>query len=340
MKQAVMVNPGKIEIREIEAPKAAPGKVLVQIGYIGICGSDIHVYHGKHPYTKYPVVQGHEVSGVVVSSGDNGTFQEGDKVTIEPQISCGKCGPCREGLYNICNELKVMGFQSEGAASEYVVIDEKHLVKLPEGMDLRHGAMMEPLAVGVRAVRKFGEISGTRAAVLGAGPIGNLTMQAAKALGAKSVIISDVNALRLEKARECGADETVEIGKGETPEETAERLGECDVIFDCAGVQSSIDTAVCAAGKGKEIIAVAVYEGKPKVDLARVNECELRITGTARYTKEDFETAIALTQQGVIELDELISDVFPLEEYKRAYEKIDGDPMSTMKVLVRIKDRF
>lgn len=338
MKQAVMVSPGKIEIRETEAPKGAPGKVVVQVGYIGVCGSDIHVYHGKHPYTKYPVVQGHEVSGEVLRTWEGSAFQNGDKVTIEPQISCGKCGPCGEGLYNICNELKVMGFQSQGAASEYVEIEEKHLVKLPEVMDLSHGAMMEPLAVGVRAVRKFGDIRGKRAAVLGAGPIGNLTMQAAKALGAKAVIISDVNALRLEKARNCGADETVEIGKGETPEETAERLGECDVIFDCAGVQSSIDTAVCAAGKGKEIIAVAVYEGKPTVDLARVNECELRITGTARYTKEDFETAIALTQQGVIELEELISDVFPLEAYEQAYKKIDGDPMSTMKVLIRMRD--
>src|SRR5512136_1804595 len=120
MKQAVMIAPGQIEFREIERLKPLPGEILIEVRRIGICGSDIHVYHGLHPYTTYPIVQGHEVSGVIAETVSNVTgFKEGEQVVFMPQVVCGTCYPCRHHMEHICDQLKVMGFQTNGAAQEY-----------------------------------------------------------------------------------------------------------------------------------------------------------------------------------------------------------------------------
>ena len=207
MLQQVMTEPGKIEFREVETPKPGQGEVLVKIMKIGVCGSDIHVYHGEHPFTKYPVTQGHEVSGEIAELGEGVTgLRVGQKVTIQPQVVCGKCYPCRHGKYNLCEELKVMGFQTTGVASHYFAVDAQKVTPLPESMSFDEGAMIEPLAVAVHAVRRAGDMEGKKIAVLGAGPIGILVAQAAKGMGAESVLITDISDVRLQKAKECGAD--------------------------------------------------------------------------------------------------------------------------------------
>ena len=146
MLQQVMTNPGEIIFREVPVPEVKENQVLVKIMNIGVCGSDIHVYHGKHPFTKYPVTQGHEVSGEITELGKNVTeFHVGQKVTIEPQVYCGHCYPCRHGKYNLCEELKVMGFQTTGTASEYFAVDASKVTPIPEDMSYEEGAMIEPL---------------------------------------------------------------------------------------------------------------------------------------------------------------------------------------------------
>ena len=143
MLQQVMTNPGEITFREVPVPEVKDDQVLVKIRNIGICGSDIHVYHGKHPFTKYPVTQGHEVSGEIAEIGKNVSgFQIGQKVTIEPQVYCGHCYPCRHGKYNLCEELKVMGFQTTGTASEYFAVDASKVTPIPEDMSYEEGAMI------------------------------------------------------------------------------------------------------------------------------------------------------------------------------------------------------
>ena len=204
MLQQVMTNPGEITFREVPVPEVKDDQVLVKIRNIGICGSDIHVYHGKHPFTKYPVTQGHEVSGEIAEIGKNVSgFQIGQKVTIEPQVYCGHCYPCRHGKYNLCEKLKVMGFQTTGTASEYFAVDASKVTPIPEDMSYEEGAMIEPLAVAVHGVKQVGDVKGLNIAVLGAGPIGNLVAQAAKGMGAAKVMITDVSDLRLDKAKEC-----------------------------------------------------------------------------------------------------------------------------------------
>ena len=131
MLQQVMTAPGVIQFREVPTPQPQPGQVLVKIVKIGVCGSDIHVYHGEHPFTKYPITQGHEVSGEIAALGEGVTgFTVGQKVTIQPQVVCGKCWPCRHGKYNLCEELKVMGFQTTGVASHYFAVDAKKVTPL------------------------------------------------------------------------------------------------------------------------------------------------------------------------------------------------------------------
>ena len=139
MTQAIMTEPGNIIYQEVDIPEVKPDQIKVKMKRIGICGSDIHVNHGKHPYTSYPVVQGHEVSAEVVETGKDVTnCKVGDKVTIQPQVVCGKCYPCTHGMYNDCEVLKVMGFQTTGMASDYFVVDANKVLVLPEEMSWDH----------------------------------------------------------------------------------------------------------------------------------------------------------------------------------------------------------
>ena len=148
MKQAVMVAPGQIEFREVERPEVGPGQVMLNTRRIGVCGSDIHVYHGMHPYTSYPIVQGHEVSGVVAEVGEGVEgFSVGDKITFAPQVVCGTCYPCRHGMYHICESLKVLGFQTDGTAQEFFPLPVERVFRLPDSMSLDHAAMIEPIAI-------------------------------------------------------------------------------------------------------------------------------------------------------------------------------------------------
>ncbi len=154
MIQQVMTAPKTIEYRNVPVPEPGENQVLVKVMKLGVCGSDIHVYHGTHPFTSYPVTQGHEMSAKVVTCGTGVTgFTEGQKVTIEPQVYCGACYPCLHGKYNLCEELKVMGFQTTGAASEYFVADASKVTPLPDHMTFNEGAMIEPLAVTVHAAK-------------------------------------------------------------------------------------------------------------------------------------------------------------------------------------------
>ncbi len=233
MLQQVMTNPKEITFREVPVPEITAEQVLVKIKRIGICGSDIHVYHGKHPFTSYPVTQGHEVSGEIVKLGENVKgFTVGQKITIQPQVVCGECYPCRHGKYSLCEKLKVMGFQTTGTASEYFAVDAAKVTALPEEMSYDEGAMIEPLAVAVHAVKRAGDVKG-KIAVLGAGPIGILVAQTAKGLGAESVMITDVSDLRLEKAKECGVDFCVNTRKKDFGDAMLEDFGpdKADVII-------------------------------------------------------------------------------------------------------------
>lgn len=341
MLQQVMTAPGMIEFREVETPVPQKGQVLIKIMKIGVCGSDIHVYHGKHPFTKYPVTQGHEVSGRVEALGEGVTgLQAGQKVTIEPQVVCGKCYNCRHGKYNLCDELRVMGFQTTGTASEYFVADAAKVTPLPDNMTYSEGAMIEPLAVTVHAARRFPDLKGSNVAILGCGPIGILLAQSCKALGAARVLITDISDYRLQLAKQCGVDDAVNTRTKDFGEAMMECFGpdKADVIYDCAGNDITMGQAIQYARKGSKIVLVAVYAGMANVDLAVLNDRELDLDSTMMYRHEDYVEAIRLAGAGKIQLKPLMSRRFPFCDYLDAYKYIDANRETTMKVLIDVDE--
>ena len=342
MLQQVMTNPGEIIFREVPVPEVKENQVLVKIMNIGVCGSDIHVYHGKHPFTKYPVTQGHEVSGEITELGKNVTeFHVGQKVTIEPQVYCGHCYPCRHGKYNLCENLKVMGFQTTGTASEYFAVDASKVTPIPEDISYEEGAMIEPLAVAVHGVKQMGDVAGMNIAVLGAGPIGNLVAQAAKGMGAAKVMITDISDLRLAKAKECGIDACVNTKNKDFGEAMIEAFGpdKADVIYDCAGNNITMGQAIKYARKGSTIVLVAVFAGMAEVDLAVANDHELDIKSTMMYRHDDYIDGIRLVNEGKVHLKPLISKTFAFKDYLKAYQYIDDNRETTMKVIINVSEK-
>lgn len=341
MLQQVMTAPGEIEFREIPMPEAGEGQVLIKIMNIGICGSDIHVYHGKHPFTSYPVTQGHEVSGEIAALGTKVEgLHVGQKVTIEPQVYCGHCHPCRHGKYNLCEELKVMGFQTTGTASEFFAVDASKVTPIPEDMSFEEGAMIEPLAVAVHGVKQVGDVQGMNIVVIGAGPIGNLVAQTAKGMGAAKVMITDVSDLRLEKAKECGIDVCVNTTKTDFGEAMLAAFGpdKADVIYDCAGNNITMGQAIKYARKGSTIVLVAVFAGMAEIDLAVANDHELDIKSTMMYRHDDYIDAIQLVNEDKVFLKPLISKTFAFRDYLKAYQYIDDNRETTMKVIINVQE--
>jgi L-iditol 2-dehydrogenase len=339
MKQQIMIAPGKIEFQDIPIPEIKKNKILVKIMRIGICGSDIHVYQGKHPLTTYPVTQGHEVSGLIEKVGNEvKNVKLGDKVTIQPQVVCGKCYPCTHGKYHICDNLMVMGFQTTGMASEYFVCDAERAIKLPKDMSYEQGAMIEPVAVACGAISKVKHLKDMKVVVLGAGPIGNLIAQTAKGLGAQSVLITDISKFRLEIAKNVGIDHIVNPIRQNLSEEIVKVYGsdKADLIIECVGSNQTIDEAISNARKGTSIIIVGVFGHKPTVDLALIQDRELRLIGTLMYQTKDYLQAIELVQSGKVQLKPLMTNHFTFDDYDKAYRYIEEKKDEVMKVFVDI----
>ena len=344
MRQAILVEPKHIEFKEVAEPKAADltaHQVLVNIKRIGICGSEIHSYHGLHPATFYPVVQGHEYSGVVVAVGSEVTVcKPGDHITARPQLVCGKCNPCKRGQYNVCEHLRVQAFQADGAAQDFFVVDDDRVAKLPEGMSLDYGAMIEPAAVGAHASNRT-DVKGKNVVVSGAGTIGNLIAQFCIARGAKNVLITDVSDLRLAKARECGIKHTLNITTKTLKEAAKDLFGEegYQVGFEVAGVEVSIRSLMETIEKGSDIVVVAVFAKDPALSMFYLGEHELRLIGSMMYRHEDYLTAIDYVNKGIVNLKPLVSNRFAFEEYDDAYKFIDGHRETSMKVLIDFEQK-
>lgn len=343
MRQAVLIAPEKIEFRDV--PDLTPAQlgedeILIRIHKIGICGSEIHSYHGEHPATFYPVVQGHEYAGIVEAVGPKVTkCKVGDKVTARPQLVCGKCGPCRRGQYNVCEELRVQAFQADGAAQDLFIVPEDRLVRLPDTLPLEFGAMIEPVAVGAHAVSRAGDLTGKNVVVSGAGTIGNLVAQFALAKGARKVLITDVSDYRLEIARRCGIAETLNVAKTPMQEGVREHFGEegFQVGFEVAGVESSIRSLMACIEKGSRIVVVAVFAKDPALSMFHLGEHELTLVGTMMYRHEDYLTAVEEVSSERIHLAPLITDRFAFRQYDDAYRYIARNREKCMKVMIDLE---
>jgi L-iditol 2-dehydrogenase len=361
MKRATMTAPGQIEISEAPVPSPGPGEALLRIQRIGVCGSDIHVFHGKHPYTSYPVVQGHEFSAVIEAVGAGvQSVKRGDKVTALPQLVCGECPPCLRGDEHICDVLKVQGFQAPGCAQQLWVTAADKIVKLPDSFSFEQGALVEPISVAVHALTRALKISGSgapqtalsspgasaptravegrRVVVLGAGPIGNLVAQAARASGAAQILITDLSEHRLEIARRCGLPNTSNPSLESLKVASRRVFGDqgFDLAFECVGVEATLTAATENLAKGGTLVVVGVFGERPRMDLGLVQDRELKVLGTLMYQRPDYEQAVAWIASGDIVTEPLMSEHFPIDRYLDAYRHLDEKRDQTMKVFIDV----
>ena len=338
MRQAIMVSPGIIDYREIPEPsQLKDNEILLRIKKIGICGSDIHVFHGKHPATSYPVVQGHEYSAIVEAVGKKVTkVKPGMKATARPQLICGECGPCRRGQYNACQKLKVQGFQAPGVAQDLFVVPDDRIIALPDSMSLDQGAMIEPAAVGAHSTNRVPDLKGKNVVVSGAGTIGNLVAQFAIARGAGKVLITDISDYRLDIAKRCGIGGTLNVINISFEEGVRSFFGEdgFQIGFEAAGVQSSLDVLMKFVEKGGNIVILGVYSDNPVVNMFYLGEHELNIYGSMMYRHEDYEAAVEMITSGKIITGPLLTRTFPFNKYPDAYRFIEEQGDRSMKVMI------
>ncbi|WP_116769592.1 zinc-dependent alcohol dehydrogenase [Maribacter litoralis] len=318
--------------KEIEAPGA--GEVRIKVAYVGVCGTDVHIYHGMmDKRVNIPETIGHEMSGTIdaVGKGVEG-FKVGDKIVVRP-LDDRKVKPSDKGFNHICEELKFIGIDSPGAMQQYWNVPAFTLHKLKEETDLKLAALIEPLSVAVHDVRMGGLQAGETAVVLGGGPIGLLVALVAKEKGAQ-VIVSEVNDTRIAKAKELGLDavnplrtDLVDYVKSKTDDKRA------DVVFEVAGVQPALDIMTEVAGIRGRIVMVAIHGQKKEVDLFKFFWKELKLIGARVYEKEDYEKAINLITANELPFNDMITDVQPLKNIQTVFENIDKNP-DGLKVLM------
>ncbi|MBU2918820.1 alcohol dehydrogenase catalytic domain-containing protein [Psychrosphaera sp. F3M07] len=323
------------QVVEGSAQKPAEGEVRLNVGYVGICGTDMHIYHGvMDQRVSIPQTIGHEISGVVAEIGAGVTgFTVGEKVVVRPLDWCGDCPTCNAGHTHICQNLKFMGIDTPGAFQSSWTVKARTLHKLPATVDLKQGALVEPLSVACHDVRRSRLKAGEKVVVLGGGPIGQLVAAVAKSVGAE-VLVSEPNESRRAFADELGVKSINPIEQDLTAfvDEWTGTKG-ADVVFEVSGVKPAIDAMTQIAGRRGRIVMVAIHSTKPEIDLFQFFWKELELLGARVYEAEDFDWAIELIASGQIDLKPFISSVTPLNDIGTAFASMDGNPEG-MKALV------
>lgn len=315
------------------------GQVRIRVAYCGICGTDLHLFHGAmaHRLT-LPHVMGHEMAGTIEALGrDVSGWQVGDRVTVRPLDPCGRCPACAAGHTHICHNLKFLGIDTPGALQGLWTVPAHTLHRLPAELGMREGAMVEPVAVACHDVRMSDLKEGEFAAVIGGGPIGILVALVALARGAR-VVMAEVNPFRVQLARELGID-AVNPAEIDLPGLVNERTGGAgaDVVFEVSGSQAGAEVMTKLPRTRGRIVVVAIYGDAPKVDLFRFFWRELKLSGARVYEAEDFEMAIELAAKGRLPLAKLITNVLPLSGLEDAMRQMEGGG-ACMKILVKCGD--
>ena len=338
MKAAYYEGGKTFAVRESTPAAPGPGEARLEVAYCGVCGTDIHIYHGHMDHrVRAPQVIGHEASAVVAEVGEGVTnVAPGDRVAVRP-LNPGPSEPVDNGCTHIGKNLKFIGIDSPGALQESWVVPAHTLHKLPDGLSLEHGALIEPLAVACHDVRLAELRPGDRAVVIGGGPIGLLIGLVARQKGA-DVLISEVNRNRLDFAASLGLA-GVDPGNENLDEAVARFTQEAmaDVVFEVSGTAAGVEAMTRIARTRGRIVMVAIHSQPRPVDLFKFFWRELKLIGVRVYEPEDFEEAIRLAASGDLPLDRLVTDVTPLDEVQRVFETIDRNPEG-IKYLIRVSD--
>lgn len=325
----------KVEQKEAAAP--GPGEATLRIAYCGICGTDMHVYHGNmDARVGLNRVVGHEMSAVVESVGEGvSNVAPGQKVVVRPLDHCGECPACQAGHQHICHKLKFLGLDTDGAMQELWTVPAHTLHILPDDIRMDHAALIEPVAVACHDVRLSGLQAGEDVVVIGGGPIGVLVAMVARDAGGR-VLISEVNPHRLAILTDLGFD-TVNPMEDDLVATVNARTGDkgADVVFEVSGSQPGVDAMTAVAATRARIVMVAIHAQKPQVDMFQFFWRELQLIGVRVYEPVDYEKAISTIVSGGIDADKVITDVSPLADIQAAFEQLDASP-TAMKSLIKV----
>jgi len=324
-------GPGNVEVREVPEPEPGPGQVRIRVEAAGICGSDLHIYHGDIKLRlQPPVVMGHEFAGRIDRLGPGvAGLDEGLAVTAEtPASVCGTCEPCRHGLYNLCSQKLIIGYAYDGCFARYVCVDAGKVHRLPPGVSTLAGALCEPLAVVTHAVLEQGRLQAAETAVVaGPGAIGLLAAQVAAAAGATPVLCgTDADASRLKLARELGLPHVVNSQHDDVAGALAELTGGRgpDVFFECAGAGPAAQFGLSLLKRGGRYVQVGLFGRPVEVDLELLAYKEIQATGAIGSHRESWEKMLQLLGSGRVRTEPLISHRFALGEWQEAFRTFEA----------------
>jgi 2-desacetyl-2-hydroxyethyl bacteriochlorophyllide A dehydrogenase len=336
----VVVYPGRIAVEEADLPVPGPDEALVATLVAGVCGSDLHAAHGRHPFVPLPYRPGHEVVGVIETAGCAAAdLAPGQRVIVEPDLPCWTCKMCASGRENLCENLQFFGCgYHQGGMADYFTVPANRLHPVPDELDDLTAALIEPLSTPVHAVRLAGDVGGRSIAVLGAGTIGLLTLAVLRAHGAGKVVSTDPLAAKRDRAAALGADATIDATAPDVAGQVRTALGgSADIVFDCVSVQSSVDQAIAIADKGGTVVIVGVPAEAVTVPLPVVQDHQIRIQGSATYLPEDYRESARLLRQGAVRTADIVTAVRPLAQAAEAFALAgSGDHV---KVLVTVGKR-
>ena len=341
MKSLLLKEYLQLELTDFPEPKPGPGEVLIRVAACGICGSDVHGYDGTSGRRIPPIVMGHEAAGIVAATGAGVSgFKPGDRVTFDSTVYCGECAFCKRGEVNLCDRREVIGvscgdYRRHGAFAEYIAVPERILYRLPEAMSFPEAAMLEAVAVALHAVHVTGDVKGQTVLVIGAGMIGLLTMQAARAVGAARVMIADIDATRLNLARSLGNDGVFNLSGGELTQEILQQTGGVgsDVVLEAVGRNETIATAIDSVRKGGTVTLIGNITPKVELPLQKVVSRQIRLQGSAASAGE-YPEAIDLVASGKIKVKPLITAVAPLEDGPQWFKRLYDHEPNLMKIVL------
>ena len=324
-----------IRIEQVPLPKISDDEVLVKVRAVSICGSDLHAYRGVSKRRKPPLVMGHEFSGEIVEVGSSvKNLKQGDRVVVEPIVSCGTCRLCRLGRNNICEKLQLVGLHLSGAFSKYVSVPAKKCYPLPTAVSFEEASLVEPLAVAVHAVRLASLEKNDSVAIIGAGPIGLLTVQVAKNCGASKIIVLDTLDYRLALAQKLGATTTINVSK-EDPLQRMVTEGGVDTVFEAVGRQQTVQQGLAMTRTGGTVIVIGMLEAVMELPMLDITVKELDLQGSYGYTSDDFQHALQLIEQGKVHVKPLITHQLLLDEIKQGFEILSQGTENVIKVILK-----
>ena len=336
-KAAVYRGDKTFEVTQKPALSPGVGEVQIDVAYCGICGTDLHIYLGHMDgRVGFERTIGHEMSGVISAVGDRVSGLEvGQNIVVRPLDHCGDCPACHAGHDHVCHKLKFIGIDTEGAFQQKWTVPAHTIHVLPEGLDLSHAALIEPLAVACHDVKRANVAQGEDVLVIGGGPIGMLVALVARNAGSK-VTISEINENRLTYAKKLGF-ETLNPRDDNVAELIHERTDGkgADVVFEVSGSQPGVDLMTEAAATRGRICMVAIHATKPQVDLFKFFWRELDMVGARVYHREDYDEAMRLLDEGVVDCDSFITDIQPLDAIQSAFETLTSNP-NAMKSMIKV----